>query len=72
MSSKWCCVLAVVCLLVILLSLDADTQQTKACAYRLMSKYKPAMLSLALMVKSLVLQALKVKSLVLGLEGQVP
>jgi len=28
MSSKWCCVLAVVCLSVILLSLDADTQPT--------------------------------------------
>ena len=28
MSSKWCCVLAVVCLSVILLSLDADAQQT--------------------------------------------
>jgi len=28
MSSKWCCVLAVVCLSVILLSLDADAQPT--------------------------------------------
>jgi len=28
MSSKWCCVLAVVCLSVILLSLDADSQPT--------------------------------------------
>ena len=28
MSSKWCCVLAVVCLSVMLLSLDADAQQT--------------------------------------------
>jgi len=28
MSSKWCCVLAVVCLSVILLSLDADAQLT--------------------------------------------
>ena len=28
MSSKWCCVLAVVCLSVMLLSLDADAQPT--------------------------------------------
>ena len=28
MSSKWCCVLAVICLSVILLSLDADAQPT--------------------------------------------
>ena len=28
MSSKWCCVLAVVCLSAILLSLDADAQPT--------------------------------------------